>query len=86
MLRPFRPLLLVSTLVLAVPALVPVRAMAAANQPQADLGIPRPVMRYLKANWQMIYIAFDELIDDLTGCDCPPPPPVPNPALSPGVG
>lgn len=88
--RMLRPMLLVAALALAVPALAPARAHAAAATPQTDLGIPKPVMKFVKDNWKMLYIMLDELIDDLTGCDCPPKPPapqpVPEPAPSPGMG
>ena len=80
--RHIRRLLLVAVLGLAVPALVPSHALAAAGQPQTDLGIPRPLMKFLKDNWKMLYIALDELIDDLTGCACPSQPPA-DPAPQP---
>jgi hypothetical protein len=82
-------LLLVAVLGLAVPALAPPRALAAGATTQVDVTIPRPivrpVMKWLKENWQMLYIAFDELMDDLSGCGCgdPPPPPDPYPAPDP---
>ena len=86
--RLLRTLSLVAILGIAAPALVPERAAAAAATPQLDLGIPRPVMKFLKENWKLLYIAMDELIDDLTGCDCPKPPAPtePPPAPDPSIG
>ena len=76
--RIVRKLLLVAILGLAVPALAPPRALAAGEMLRTDVTIPRPivrpVMKWLKDNWKMLYIAFDELIDDLTGCACDPAP------------
>ena len=93
--RIVRVFLLVLALGLAVPALAPPHAAAAGETAQTDLGLPRPIvkpaMKWLKDNWKMLYIAFDELMDDLNGCGCgdPPPPlleplapyPAPGPAL-----
>jgi len=86
--RLLRTLLLVAALGIAVPALVPDHAAAAAATPQLDLGIPRPIMKFLKDNWKLLYIAVDELIDDLTGCGCPKPPAPtePPPAPDPAIG
>lgn len=95
--RIVRKFLLVAILGLAVPALAPPRALAAGEALRTDVTIPRPivrpVMKWLKENWQMLYIAFDELMDDLNGCGCgdppPPPPPLepldPYPALEPAL-
>jgi hypothetical protein len=90
MTRIVRLFLLVFVLGLAVPALAPPRAAAAGGTLQTDVSLPRPIvkpaMKWLKDNWKMLYIAFDELIDDLTGCACEPPsepPPGPTPEPQP---
>jgi len=86
--RIVRVFLLVLALGLAVPALAPPHAAAAGETAQTDVGLPRPIvkpaMKWLKDNWKMLYIAFDELIDDLTGCPCDPAPePTPDPYPEP---
>ncbi len=83
MLRILRRLMLVALIAIALPSLAPTRASAGAESPGVDLGIPRPVMKFLKDNWKMLYIAFDELIDDLNGCSCPTQPPIPAPQPDP---
>ena len=65
---------LVLALLLAAPALHPVPAHAADVPATADFRVPKPLFDWAKKNAAALYIVVDEIIDDLTGCDCPPPP------------
>ncbi len=84
--RSLRVFALVLALALAAPATVVPVAHASTEPAQTDLGIPRLLLDWLKRNGPTLYIIFDEIMDDLFGCDCPPPPgeePPPPPPTQP---
>jgi hypothetical protein len=78
-----RGILVLSTLAmaLALPALDPTPAHAADVPATADIKVPRVVVDWIKKNAAALYIIFDEIMDDLTGCPCPPPQVPPPPPM-----
>ena len=76
--RPLRLGVLVLILLFAAPLVAPVAAHADTVPATTDIHIPKPIWDWLKKNAMGLYIVFDELIDDIFGCDCPPPPPPPT--------
>lgn len=74
-----RLVILVLALAVAVPTLGPGSARAADVPASTDVGIPKPLRDWLKKNAIALYVILDELVDDLTGCDCPPPQAPPPP-------
>jgi hypothetical protein len=66
--------LLVLALLFATPALNPAPALAADVPATTDFKVPKPLLDWAKKNAAALYIIFDEVMDDLTGCDCPTPP------------
>ena len=69
--------------VVAVPAALPAPAFASDVPATTDLKVPKVLVDWVKKNAAALYIVFDEIMDDLTGCPCPPPPADPPPTLPP---
>ena len=65
-------------LAVAVSASAPASASAAVPGANVDIKVSKAVIDWVKKNLPALYIIVDEIIDDLTGCGCPPPPPVPQ--------
>ena len=81
MVQRFRFVILVLALAVMLPAAHPSPAQAADMPVVTEGGIPKVVIEWVKKNWTSLYLVFDEIMDDLTGCHCPPPqvPPPPPP-------
>ena len=81
MMHRLRLVILVLALAVVVPAACPLPAHAADVPASTNIRIPNVVIQWVKKNWMGLYLVFDEIMDDLTGCHCPPPqvPPPPPP-------
>ena len=66
-------------LVLALALAAPAAAHAADVPPATEFRVPKPLLDWARKNAAALYIIFDEIMDDLTGCDCPPTAPAPPP-------